>query len=110
MYYFHLARKYAAKKDHRSYIFGAVAKRRDGTLVFSRNIPNCEKNWHCHAEARISRKLDIGAIVYVVRVSRETGKLICSRPCQHCEKALRQAGVRRCLYSISETEYGVLEF
>lgn len=108
---FNEARKYATKKvDSRNYVFGAVAVRSDGTKVFSRNGMNKDKDFRCHAEARICRKLDIGAIVWVVRVSRATGTLLFARPCHHCQKILRTTGVRKCYYSISETEYGAIEF
>jgi tRNA(Arg) A34 adenosine deaminase TadA len=107
---FTLARKYAVKPDNRNYIFGAVAVRSDGTMVFSRNIPNYNHNHRCHAETRITRKCDIGATVWVVRVARDTGFLMNARPCRECEKVMRMAGIRRCWYSITEIEYGVLNF
>ena len=107
---FTLARKYAIKSDARNYIFGAVAVRSDGTMVYSRNIPNYNHNYRAHAETRITSKCDVGAIIWVVRVSRLTGLLMNSRPCRDCEKVMRMAGIKRCWYSITETEYGVLNF
>jgi tRNA(Arg) A34 adenosine deaminase TadA len=105
------ARRVAVKrKDGRSYLFGAVGVRRDGTKVVSRNGASRSKGFRCHAEARLCRKLDIGSVIWVVRVSRRDGSFRLARPCVHCEKILRQSGVRRCFYSISETEYGTLEF
>jgi hypothetical protein len=109
--YFNEARKYAIKrKDSRNYLFGAVGVRRDGTKVFSRNGVNREKDFRGHAEARLCRKLDIGSVVWVVRVSRENGTFGFARPCRHCQKILRCTGVKKCFYSVSEYEHGVLEF
>jgi len=107
---FTLARRYAVKRDGRNYVFGAVAMRSDGKLVYSRNIPNYEHNYRCHAEARITRKCDVHCTIWVVRVSRETGMLLNARPCRDCEKVMRMAGVKRCYYSITEIEFGVIEF
>ncbi len=108
--YFRLAKKVAAKgKDCRSYRLGAVGVRKDGAIVKSRNIPNRLPVIGAHAEARVCKKIDKGSTVYVVRIDRE-GTLVMSRPCNACQRVMRMRGVRRCYYSISETEYGVMIF
>ena len=109
--FFNEARQFAIKrKDGRNFIFGAVGIRRDGTKVFSRNGRTRDRDFRGHAEARLCRKLDIGSIVWVARVSRDTGMLAFARPCRDCQKILRCTGVKKCFYSVSEYEYGVLEF
>ncbi len=108
--HFRLAKKMAAKsKDCRSYRLGAVGIRRDGTLVKSHNIPSILPASTAHAEARLCKKLDKGGTVYVVRIDRE-GKLAMARPCNVCQRLMRGRRVKRCYYSISESEYGVLIF
>jgi tRNA(Arg) A34 adenosine deaminase TadA len=106
--YFRLAKRVAIKGDDcRQFRLGAVGIRRDGTIVASRNIPNREPEPQAHAEARLTKKLDHGAIVYVVRVAR-SGKLTIARPCKSCRRAMKHRGVTKCYYSINENEYGVI--
>jgi tRNA(Arg) A34 adenosine deaminase TadA len=110
--YFRLARKTALKGDSkeakRSYRLGAVGIRSDGTIVASSNISHRTPEPQAHAEARVVKKLDWGGVVYVVRI-QSNGKLAIARPCKKCQSAMRLRGVRRCYYSVSENEYGVLE-
>lgn len=94
----------------RYYRFGAVGVRRDGTVVYSWNSAVATPTPSCHAEARLCRKLDKGSTVYVVRTRRDNGKMTMAKPCKHCERLMRIRGIRRVEYSISENEFGVLEF
>lgn len=48
-----------------------------------------------------------GATIYVARVGRN-GKPALAKPCEHCEPMLRNAGVKRVIYTIGPKEYGVL--
>lgn len=89
---------------------GAVAVRRDGTLVQSWNGSATDVCPMAHAEARLAKKLDAGSVVYVARVRRDNGKMAMAKPCAHCERILRNRGVSRVEYTINEHEYGVLEF
>ncbi len=108
--FFRRAKKAAARgKDCRSYRLGAVGVRRDGTIVTSKNIPNRYPEHQAHAEARLTKKLDRGSVVYVVRIDRKNN-LTTARPCKACQRLMRGRGVFRCYYSISEHEYGVLVF
>ena len=108
--FFRRAKKVAAKgKDCRSYRLGAVGVRRDGTIVTAKNIPNRYPEAQAHAEARLTKKLDRGSVVYVVRIDRKN-KLATARPCKTCQRIMKGRGVTRCYYSIAEHEYGVLIF
>lgn len=108
--YFRLAKKVAARgKDCRSYRLGAVGVRKDGTVVKSKNIPNRLPEPAAHAEARVCRKLDKGSQVYVVRIDRKNN-LTLARPCCVCQRMMRARNIKRCYYSISENEYGVIIF
>ncbi len=109
--HFRMARQVALRGDtkeaRRQYRLGAVGVRSDGAIVISSNVPHRTPEPHAHAEARLTRKLDWGSTVYVVRI-RSDGTLAMARPCRTCRGLMRLKGVKRCYYSISDTEYGVL--
>lgn len=109
--YFKLAKQIAlsdVQKKH--YLLGAVGVRSDGCIVKSSNIRNMHMDVSCHAEARLTKKLDVGSIVYVVHVQRSTGNLLNARPCKGCQFKMRNKGVRRCYYTINEHEVGIINF
>ena len=89
---------------------GAVGVRGDGVLVTAWNGSSTDVCPTAHAEARLARKLDAGSVVYVARVRRDNEKLAMSKPCAHCERILKNRGISKVIYTISEHEYGVLEF
>lgn len=107
------AMKLTHRKDYRDHLFGAVGRRKDGTLVTARNIHFLNKDYkdnYGHAEERLVRKLDYGSTVWVVRISVTDGRLKPAKPCKRCENDLRLKGVKKVYYSISENEYGILKF
>jgi tRNA(Arg) A34 adenosine deaminase TadA len=108
--FFEMAVAAAKRKDRqfrRDYLIGAVGIRGDGTVVVSCNLPADSKAPGHHAEARLARKLDVGAEVFVVRIGRN-GQFLDSKPCPWCEKKLLGRGVERCYYS-EPGGFGVLE-
>ena len=108
--YFQIAQQIASKKDdRRQYRLGAVGVRSDGAMVMATNVPCQHPQRHAHAEARLTRKLDHGSSVFVVRVLKD-GTMANARPCDNCQKAMRGRGVKNCFYTISNLEYGVLVF
>jgi len=107
-HYLELAARYAVRADERGYQLGAVGLRKDGAIVLARNGPipgEPDDSLVAHAEHRLCRKLDIGATVYVARVSK-AGQWAISRPCPVCFARLRARGVRRIYYTINANEYG----
>lgn len=90
-----------------SFKHGAAAIRTDGKIVVSYNEKAQAPTWKVHAEARICRKIDVGAVVAVVRVG-EGGLWMPSRPCKNCAKCMKRKGVSKVLYSITNGEYGVI--
>jgi deoxycytidylate deaminase len=66
-----------------------------------------ERQWKAHAEARICRKIDVGATVAVVRVGAN-GEWANSKPCKNCAKCMQRMGVKRVYYSIGPDEYAVM--
>lgn len=98
------------RDDERSFLLGAVGIRYDGVLVKSVNASSFHPVRTGHAEARLCKKLDVGSVVYVVRVKLLDGSLAIARPCKACQKILRSTGVSKVYYSISNSEYGVMTF
>jgi tRNA(Arg) A34 adenosine deaminase TadA len=110
---FNLARYAASKQgklERRDFWHGAVGERSDGTIVSSRNSHAVERFRHAHAETKLTKKLNVGSTVYVVRVGRTDGFLRLSKPCANCMIAMRIRGIKKCYYSISEHEYGCITF
>ena len=87
----------------RNYQVGAAAIRKDGTYVAACNgcihndrVPS--KVPYVHAEARLARKLDVGATVCVVRINK-AGEYKLAFPCPRCFALLKRRGVRRIYFS-----------
>jgi len=106
-----------SKKDRRSFYLGAVGIRNDGAIVSATNGPAVmiddnkgrKKSFpQAHAEYRLARKLDVGAVVFVCRVKRGSKKIGLARPCGDCQRILRAVGVKKVYYTINSYEYGVL--
>jgi len=117
--YFEMAKLIAvSKKDRRSFLIGAIGIRNDGIIVASPNGParireNTKDRGYfpeAHAEFRISRKLDVGATVYVIRVRRGDKKVCLAKPCETCQNIMKSRGVKKVYYSISEDENGILKW
>lgn len=97
------------KSDPRNYFLGAVGIRNDGVIVISRNIISDSETSYCHAETKLVKKLDKGAIVYVARVLKLNGSFANARPCVDCIRAMKRKNVKRVYYTISDDKYGVLD-
>jgi tRNA(Arg) A34 adenosine deaminase TadA len=91
----------------KNYLLAAVAKRKDGALVFSQNAMTRQPHPTSHAEARAIRKSDAGCTMYVARVYRDGGKWALAKPCPKCQSLIRNHHVLRVYYTIEEGRYGV---
>jgi hypothetical protein len=85
--------------DKRNFWLGAVAIRRDGVIVQSRNGA---------VIANSMKKAGYGPILYVARVRRKDRALAMARPCDDCMRLLKFYGVVKCYYTISPYEYGII--
>ena len=92
----------------RSFFLGAIGIRKDGAIVAANNGGSNIPTPPAHAEARLLRKLGNGAYVYVARVTKG-GSLALAKPCRGCTQGLRNKGVKRVYYSISDDEFGVMD-
>lgn len=76
---------------------GINKNRNHPTVVSSEHIKT-----HCsvHAEVDAIRKVKNakGATIYVARVNKSGGDLL-SRPCDRCHKAIKDAGIRKVVYT-----------
>lgn len=107
--YFALAMQCATlKKDIRQFLIGAVGIRKDGVIVCAYNSPTQSPEPCAHAEARLARKLDYGAVVYVARHGKGSGDWAMAKPCADCERTLRSKGVKRVYYTIVPNEFGTM--
>jgi tRNA(Arg) A34 adenosine deaminase TadA len=108
--FFEIAGRIASKKDdRRSFLLGSVGIRSDGKMVSAINSPTELPNRMAHSEFRLSKKLDYGATVYVVRVKLCDGKFGLAKPCESCFRALKSKKVNKIYYTISHNEYGVID-
>jgi len=97
-------------EEGRSFLLGAVAIRRDQAVVQSSNGIGYFPCKLAHAEARVLKKAGKNSIVYVARVSRKDGSLVLARPCESCQSMMIRSCVKKCYYTISDNEYGVMVF
>lgn len=106
--------------DPRTFLIGAVGLRSDGVIVSARNgaikgkgTVTLKSGWcfpSAHAEVRCSRKMDYNGVVYVARVSSsESRELMLARPCRACLQAMRARKIKKVYYSVSSSEYGVID-
>lgn len=112
--YFDLAIRIAQFNNHKSYCFGAVGIRSDGVMVCARNGQSFStkvdsvfiKNIKSHAEGRIVRKLNIGSIIYVARVTKEN-EVSLAKPCKGCSCIIKSKKISKVYYTIDNNYYGV---
>jgi len=98
------------RRDRREFLLGAVGIRSDGAIVMSRNEASAVPQPDAHAEARLARKLDHGATVFVARVLGSSGELAMAKPCHSCEMRLRSRGVKKVFYTDHEGTIQSMEF
>lgn len=102
-----LAAAYAPStvEDPRCFRLGAVGLRSDGVVVYARNGSGWLPSPDAHAEARLVRKLDRGATVYVARILAN-GEWAMAKPCPTCMPRLRAKKVVRVFWTINKNEFG----
>jgi cytidine deaminase len=110
--YFKLAHLHALKdiSSFKRYYFGAIGIRNDGRIVHSTNLRNPDATINCHAETRLCSKLDKDSEVYVLRTNRNGSRILLARPCNGCQNKMKATGVKKVYYSISNNEFGQIEF
>ena len=112
--YLELAGEIALKRiNNRNFYIGALGIRNDQTIVVSKNESAREPTPAVHAEARLAKKLDYGATVYVARIKfakTNYAEYALAKPCYDCMRALKHKRVKRVYWTISNTEFGAMDF
>jgi len=96
------------EKDNRHFLLGAIAYRSDDVMVHAYNGHAGTPEPISHCEARLARKLDQGAVVYLARLTKN-GQWANSKPCPDCLRALRRVKVRKVFYTLGPGKWDSLE-
>ncbi|MFA5025415.1 MAG: hypothetical protein WC503_02840 [Candidatus Shapirobacteria bacterium] len=106
------------KSSHEVFRFGVVIFNKNKILSTGTNSIRAARNLHprffrwpgsVHAEAAaiLNAKTDLsGSSMFIIRVNR-VGDLMYARPCEHCLKYIKEVGIKKIIYSISNDEFGV---
>lgn len=91
----------------KKHLLGAVAIRKDGCVVSATNGKVITPVPRMHAEIRALNKAGFGSTLYVAKVLK-TGDIGIAKPCKNCMTKIKNKGVKRIYYTISNNEYGVI--
>ena len=101
-------------RDPRSFWIGVIAERADGKVVSSRNgavhsttMSNYQLLPSSHAEGRVVKKIDKGAVMYVARVLRKDGSFGMAMPCGMCRITIKSHKVSKVYFTIDNDHYGI---
>lgn len=85
-------------KKGTSVVFGTNTVR--CSAKFERTHPDGTKGYHLHAEMDLIRKFKPGDVseINVVRFSKE-GKLTMAKPCEYCQRYLKDYGIKKVRYT-----------
>jgi len=92
---FHLA---AWTKVGSSYVFGTNSDR--CSTKFARKYRDGTTGYHLHAEMALLNSQKAGEVdaIHVIRFKKD-GSVTMAKPCIHCQKFLRQYGVKKVYYT-----------
>lgn len=85
--------------DDKGFFLAAIAIRKDGVIVGSRNGSAEKPTLSIHAEARVLKKAGFGATLYVARVRRD-GTPTIAMPCDGCMRLIRAKRVERVYWTV----------
>jgi tRNA(Arg) A34 adenosine deaminase TadA len=109
--YFEIAARTAtSQENNRHFLLGAIAIRKDGTMVRALNSPTEDPKREVHAEFKLCRKIDSGATVYVARVRIMDGAFAMAKPCPSCMKLLISKRVSRIYFTTGNNEFDSIKF
>jgi tRNA(Arg) A34 adenosine deaminase TadA len=102
-----IAQQGDAKNAQRRYPMGAVGIRNDGVVVGASNLCCTYKCPEAHAEYRTTKMLTPNSTVFVIRLNK-AGDWMLAKPCNSCRRFMKNKGVIKVYYTISNGEYGVM--
>lgn len=91
---------------------GWSSKQKGKYCTRKQDSATCSVHAEVDALLKVASREDIkGSTVYVVRINRQN-ELAMSQPCEMCQAILREHGVKKAFFSISDNEnaYGVMKF
>ena len=119
MYYLNKARDIALNNRHTyhlvawtkvgsSTVFGTNSER--CSTKFERTHPDGTKGFHLHAEMDLIRKFKPGTVkeITVTRFSKR-GRLTMSKPCEYCQRFLREHGVKKVNYTDWDGKWNIMK-
>lgn len=95
-------------RSGKAFTLAAVGVRADGANVVSVNGWNVDVEPKHHAEGRVVRKLDVGAVLYIARVKKD-GTVAMAKPCPACQALLRSRRVSEVHFTIDEGSWGTMK-
>lgn len=108
-----LAGQVAVKRiSNRNFYIGAIGIRNDQAIVIARNEAAMEPTPAVHAEARLAKRLDYGATVYVARIKfakTNYAEYALAKPCPDCMRVLAHRRVKRIYFTISNNEWDLID-
>lgn len=94
------------RADSHRYTHLAIGFRTDGAVVLSfNNTDKVTRTWSSHAEARVSKKLDVHSSVYVMRLHKNQDWAL-SAPCESCLRCMIRKGVSKVYFTTGPDSYG----
>jgi len=110
MYLIKQAGKYAKKGERRVFLLGAIGIRADGATVHAHNHSVKFPTPTAHAEIRLLKKLGMDAeLVVVARIALNDGGYRMSKPCKNCDSALKNARVKKIVYSTGPNSFETMK-
>lgn len=83
----------------------AIGIRKDGAIVQAYNNTAIDRRiWESHAEARLVRKMDVGGVVYVMRLGKLDGFAM-SMPCPKCTECMIRRGIKTVYFTTGYDTY-----
>lgn len=91
-----------AGSQRRQYWLGAIGIRKDGTIVMARNEASPGRDYHVHAETRLTKKLGLDSPMVLVVRTLKNGELAMAKPCAQCEAILKSYRVKKIFYTTDD--------
>ena len=108
-----------ALNNGRVYHLAAILKRRktvvkvgDNTYKthprFKRVYPDGTTGSHMHAEMNVLRFAKPGDVLEVIRFKKSGGRAM-AKPCEHCMRYIREAGIKKVRYTNSQGDWETMK-
>jgi tRNA(Arg) A34 adenosine deaminase TadA len=109
----------ATISPHPRWPLGAVLARGNSVIATASNVqknsphildggPGTSVHAEIHALRKLTHQADRaqGCTLYIARVNRQGAQRL-ARPCNHCYKAISEAGIKTIVYTLDDESFGV---